>query len=530
MIYFLLLILFFGSGVGRAQQRAVLATGQVVPKFSELPKSFRQQIPIGTPRYSRDIEASPFGIHTTIMAEGGDSELIENLARLCSEGGFKWVVDYVAIGNVKDMTPEQVGAKFASLPARCALYARKLQEARINLLVRLDVVQWEPWKGPSKFSADPTQADMQKALIFTRQVVRQLKPYTHSWIIWNEPNIGNEKPIMTPEDYVKMVAQVAQVIREEQPEAVIMGPATAMLQCMDDKPYPWINRALEAGLLKHINIFSFHPYRQPSWSSSIAENASEFHPWKIWGTYSAQIADLRERLKKYNGGKEVPLAATEDGMPNVINGKGEQEITWVVGAKYELRRALQDFYLGISPRTLFCLYRNVKDPFYDAQSSFSIVTANYEKKPTYYAAQNLNAVLDSSYQRVDSIPVKITVQGKKPLAGALYTQVYRKEYTGGEELMVFFWSAEIAGDRHERYPARMEVNEPGWQSPLQIDLMAMPAKRPKNEIVELIDSQFVNRTDPEQLAAVTTATGVAVESIEVRDYPLVIKWFRTKAH
>jgi hypothetical protein len=98
-----------------------------------------------------------------------------------------------------------------------------------------------------------------------------------------------------------------------------------------------------------------------------------------------------------------------------------------------------------------------------------------------------------------------------------------------EELMVFYWSAEPSEDTHVRYTGRIDVNEPGWSGPLLIDLMAMPARRPKNEIVVLVSSNFVNRSDPVQLDAHTTAKGVAIDNIEVRDYPMVIKWVRPKS-
>lgn len=537
------LVLFGGFTVAGAQDTTL-------PKFSQLPEAIKKDALIGMPRSSTEIGESPFGIHTTIMAEGGSDNLIKNTPRLISAAGFKWVVEYLSIGKTADMTPPQVSDKFAALPERCTDYATRLQKSKIKLLMRLDPFPWEPWKGASTAVFEENSPDMERAVVFVRQVVRQLKPYTNHWQAWNEPNIGNQQPLVSPANYVKLVKRLSEVIREEQPDAVIYGPGTAMLQCLDKSPYPWIPMALDAGLTKYINVFSFHPYRAPAWRRNLPENASQFHPWKTWKDYTEQIEDLRARLRKANGGKEVPLATTEDGLSNVIDGNGEQQISWIVGAKYELRRALQDFYLGISPRTLFCFYRNAGERFYEKQGTFNIVTDDFQKKPTYYAAQNLNAVLDSSYQRDDSRPVKITVTGPRQeflvndenpgerttlAAGTsvptvkVCQQVYRKDHPGYEELLVFYWSAEPSEDCHIRYPAKIEINEPGWVAPLQIDLMAMPVKRPKNEIVELIRSDFVDRRDPLQFQAVRTATGSMVETTELRDYPLLVKWFRPHA-
>ncbi|EIP98699.1 hypothetical protein OpiT1DRAFT_03164 [Opitutaceae bacterium TAV1] len=504
-----------------------------VARFTQVPETIRKRIPVGTPRKPSEVEASPFGIHTTIFHEGGGQspQFIERIAGLVSEGGFKWVVDYIGSGRTGDMTVEEVERKFARLPERCFQYADLLRRADVNLLLRIDPMPWAPRGREAEFDYSPDSDNMRKSLAFVRLTVRQLKPYTRHWQIWNEPNLGNATPFISPENYVKVFRQVAQVIREEQPDAILYGPGTAMLQCLADTPYPWISKVLEAGLLDHVNVFTFHPYRQPAVRENLPENASEFYPWQIWKTYENQIADLKERLRKHSkNSADFPLATTEDGLPDLINGAGEQQISWIVGAKYELRRALLDVWLNISPRTLFCLYRPIPDIFYHEQSSYSIVTADFQKKPVFNAAQNLNAVLDSSYARTNDVPVTIMPAGKDSAApkGKLQIQTYLKDYGDFEELLVFYWSAEISSDTHARYPAALSIDQPGWEAPLFIDLMSMPVRRPKASPVEIIDSKFVDRRDPEILSARFTQTGVAINHLEIRDYPLLVKWVRRK--
>ncbi len=504
-----------------------------VTRFPQLPEQIRKRVPLGTPRKSADIEASPFGIHTTILHEGGglSPQFIDRIAGLVSEGGYKWVVDYIGSGHTDGMTVEEVEQKFTRLPERCFRYAGLLRDAGVNLLVRIDPMPWVPRGQEATYDYTPESETMRKALAFVRLTVRQLKPYVSHWQIWNEPNLGNATPFISPENYVKVFAQVARVIREEQPGATLYGPGTAMLQCLATTPYPWIPKVLEAGLLDHVDVFTFHPYRQPAVRENLPEHASEFHPWETWKSYENQIADLRNLLGKHaKAGTSIPLAATEDGMPDLINGAGEQPISWIVGAKYELRRALIDTWLGVNPRTLFCLYRPIPDIFYHEQSSYSIVTADFQKKPVFNAAQNLNAVLDSSYTRTDAVPVTITPSGKGSAVpkGKLQVQTYRKDHGGFEELLVFYWSAEISADTHARYPATLAIDQPGWQAPLLIDLMSMPVRRPKTAPVEIIDSKFVDRRDPEVLPARFTDKGVLIDHINIRDYPILIKWVRIK--
>ena len=508
-----------------------------VRTFLELPEDVRKEILVGIPRSSKEIPDSPFGTHTTVIGEGGGGGA-ERMVQLLSEAGYKWLVDYLFAGDVENQTPQEIEAYWSNNTERFIPYARLLGEAGINLLIRLDPLPWGvPMSGPN----DPTPERLAKYEAFVRQIVRQLGPHTKHWQIWNEPNLGNETPVATPEAYVRLVAHLAKVIREEQPDAVIYGPATAMLQCMDEWPYPWIPRALDAGLLEHIDVFAYHPYRQPYQKANIPEHASEFYPWDRWGTYENQIADLRQRLREHNGGLDVPMATTEDGSPNVINVDGEQEITWVIGAKYELRKCLLDFYLGVYPRTHFCFYRPLPSPFYDHEASFDMLTRDYEKKPIYYAAQNLHAVLDSTYKPDASVPVKIILETPEEVAGkGLCVQTYTKRHEAFDELLIFFWAAEEADDLHARHPARLEIVEKGWEAPLLINLMAMPGHRAKNEVMELVNPEYVNRLAPVALKAVEwrgddgsgrpveTPNGVAVEKIEVRDYPMLIKWVRLR--
>lgn len=503
-----------------------------VRRFTQLPADLRSRIGAGTPRVPSQIESSPFGIHTTILHEGGgfDPKTVERIAGLVVEGGFKWVVDYIGSGRTEDMTVAEVERKSDRLPERCFQYAGLLRDAGVNLLVRIDPMPWAPKGKEAEFDYSPGSDNMRKAEAFVRQTVRQLKPYTRHWQIWNEPNLGNATPFITPENYVKVFAQIARVIRDEQPEAVLYGPGTAMLQCLSESPYPWIPKVLEAGLLDQLDVFTFHPYRQPAVRENIPEHASEFYPWQTWKTYDNQIAALKDLLRKHAKGRSIPLAATEDGLPDLINGAGEQQVSWVVGAKYELRRALLDFWHGVSPRTLFCLYRPIPDLFYNEQSSYSVVTADFQKKPVFNAAQNLNAVLDSGYSRADDAPVRLVATGQGPGApkGEVKVQTYRKDHGDFEELLVFYWSAEVSGDTHARYPATLAIDEAGWQAPLLIDLMSMPVRRPKTAPVEIIDSKFVDRRDPEVLAARIAGRGVAVDRLEIRDYPMLVKWVRPK--
>ncbi|MBI5833975.1 MAG: hypothetical protein HZB16_16905 [Armatimonadetes bacterium] len=446
------------------------------------------------------------------------------MVALISAAGYKWVVDYVACGPFGTATTAELCARWDSPPARWLDYARRLQAAGINLLVRIDPLPGGKYTAPDA----PDLAHLERAEAYTRRVIRQLGPYCRHWQIGNEPNLGNESPQMTPEAYVRLMARLAPAMRAEQPTAVIHGPATAMLQCLAATPYPWIDRALAAGLTRHIDVFSFHPYRQGYQRENIPEHASEFHPWRLWGSYDKQIDDLRGRLRRA-AGHDVPLASTEDGAPNLINALGEQPISWVVGAKYELRRALLDFHLGVYPRTQFCFYRGIPDPFYESEASFNLVTRDWECKPAYHAARNLHAVLDSSYRRDDTVAVRLVPAEPDRLGeqGAR-VQVYARAQARFDELLVFYWSTEPASDMHARHRAVLRVPAAGWQAPVGIDLMAMPAPRAQGALIELINPEYKGRVEATALDATVEGEQLVIDPVEVRDYPQLIKWVRPR--
>jgi len=423
-------------------------------------------------------------------------------------------------------------------------YARTLKDHGVKLLIRVDVPRWK--LGPKEM---PTDEDKARTRAWLEPIVRALSPYVDHWQYHNEPNYPDPRhttPKTPPEVYVAYLALVGEIIREIQPDAVISGPALVMLQAMDEKPYPWLRLAFEAGLAEHIDQFSYHPYRMPWTADILPERASEF--FGKWGSYYSQVADLKAMIRKYNDGEDLPLIITEDGLGTNITGEGEQHITWIINAKYDLRRALNDNWLGVNPRANFILYRDLPDQHYELQAAFNMVTRDMDKKPAYFAAQNLHAVLDGTYKRNDEIAVNIELDtppekgtaklirteadavGMKPggMEG-LYVQTYTKKHKDFDELLVFFWAAEQADDTHSRRKATLTLGDPTWSAPLEINLMAMPDPRLAKKQAErddLINPENPERVQPKPLNYRIENGAIVVPEIEVRDYPMLIKWVR----
>jgi hypothetical protein len=502
------------------------------PAFPDLPEAIRSRVLTGAPRSSREIPSSGFGAHTTMMeGPNGDVENMERIVEWLSKAGYKWVMEATPDLNVDKMAVEDVERELIAprLPDMVK-YAMMLKSVGIECIVRLDIPNLL-----MKIHRAPTDEDLAKIRAYMEPLVRGLSPVVRHWQFNNEPNMGNENPRFPPEYFVEWSRAVGEILRELQPDAVYSAPGFVMLQCMAEKPYPWVRRSFEAGLLEPLDWLTYHPYRMPETVDNIPEHASEFKPWTIWGSYYHQVTELRRMVREHNGGRDIPLAITEDGLPTEFSPDGEQEISPAINAKYELRRMLLDTWLGVSPRVTFIFFmNNTGNIYYDFVNSFSIITpGGLHPRPIYYAAQNLMAVLDDTYRRDDDIAIDIRLD-EPPAEGTdrlirteadaagmtpggmegLYAQTYTKAHDGFEELLVFFWSAEPAHNKHVRRQATMTLADPGWSAPLQINLMAMPNSRAARE-------------KPRPLQA-TIEDGVVTLPVEVRDYPLLIKWVRTE--
>jgi hypothetical protein len=523
------------------------ARGATVERFPELPDSIRSRILTGAPRTSREIPESSFGVHTTLLRERGraDGKYQEELVDAIVKGGYTWVVDYISWYDHREVATADLAVAMRDYIPPMVQYAALLKAHGVNLLIRLDVPNWAA--GPK---TPPTDDDSARARAFLTPIIEALSPYCNHWQYHNEPNFPkpeHSRPHTPPEVYVAWLRMVEAIVRAIQPEAVYGGPALAMLQCMDEKPYPWLRLAFEAGLNAHINRFTYHPYRMPWAAHNIPEHASEFG--NTWGAYYHQVSALKAMIRHHNAGRAIPLVVTEDGLATDVTAEGEQAITWIVAAKYELRRCLMDNWLGIHPRATFILYRDLACQHYEFQAAFNMLTRDMDRKPAYYAAQNLHAVLDGTYARNDAVALRIELEtppGKgtarlirteADAAGmtpggmeGLYVQTYTKTHDAFDELLVFFWAAQESGSRHARHKATMTLRDPGWVAPLEIDLMAMPNPRlaaKQTGQPGLLNPACPDRLQPRPLAA-ELKDGSITLPVEVRDYPLLIKWVRMK--
>lgn len=353
--------------------------------FAELPPATRAKIGIRLRKRSSEIQSSPFATLTSFEVHGADEDaaVIDAMANL----GVKWVVMHNIHGSLPDPADKRLnawleGCRKAGIGVRCILTSRDR-----DLWVR---------------------------------AVRNYGDRIRTFSFLNEPNAptnnDHTKPAVPPNVYARELASIAKAVKAVRPDIRIFGPETAMLQCMEDQPYPWLQLALDAGLAKTADGISIHPYRQSYGPSNTPEKPSTFEgrPTPRYKTYEQQIATLREMT----GGK--PIAVTEVGWSTApmgpLNGSTHEAISELTQAKFAIRQQVQDFALGIECAVFFMLrerHVNAPYPAGHIENEFGILRVDNTPKPAYTALQTLYSQLDAHSHSNTRVPVRFGQPGVK---------------------------------------------------------------------------------------------------------------------
>lgn len=336
--------------------------------FRDLPPDVKAKIDLRLTRPSNEIAASPFATLTSfeVHGESEDVGVIETMRRL----GVKIVVMHNIHGSLADPNDRRLNA-----------WLDACDKAGIQVRAILHSTDMDLWR---------------------QGLVNYGKRIRH-WSFLNEPNAptnnDHTKPAFMPEKYVELIAQVRKIRDQVAPGVKLYGPETAMLQLMEDWPFPWLDRCLKAGLLDQVDGISIHPYRQGYSPKNIPENPSTFEgkPGKGYTTYEGQIGRLRE----ITGGK--PIVVNEVGWSTTPEGN----ICEHTQAKFALRQQIMDFALGLDCAVYFLLRERHVDcpcPLWHIENHFGIVHTDNSPKPAYIGLQTLYSQIDSACVRSD-IPV-----------------------------------------------------------------------------------------------------------------------------
>ena len=195
---------------------------------------------------------------------------------------------------------------------------------------------------------------------------------------------------------MKLVAQTAPILRERVPGVVLIGGALAGI------PMGYLAACLEAGLAKHVDKITYHPYR----------------PTPEEG-YEGQVKAMRKLLRDYDA-EHIELWQGENGCPSKKGSSGalgKQDWTETRQAKWVTRRILSDLRLEVELTSYFLIVDLVG---YRGRTNWKglLRGADYTPKPAYFAYQNLCALFDAETSRYKMTPFKVEGTGGVKTAAA----------------------------------------------------------------------------------------------------------------
>jgi hypothetical protein len=465
-----------GAGAWLGQRRAcAAAVPSDAPGLGELVGRVR-------PRSGREIDASPLsvGMETLDRRMFDPARTYEHVGRL----GVKWA---------------RLQTGWARTETTAGQYDFAWLDEVVDSLRKLGIEPWfnlgygnrlyTPRADPFGVGWAPLDGDEARAgwLRYVGAIAERFRGRVRHWEIWNEPNIATfwkgDKP--SPARYVELVSMTAPEIRKRVPGAVIVGGALAGM------PTDYLKGCLEAGLGRHVDKISYHPYRP------VPEKG-----------YETAVATWRKLLAQHN--PKLGLWQGENGCPSQNGGAGAlRDLDWneTRQAKWLLRRILSDLRLGIELTSYFHLVDLVNYNWgggSTGQTNFKglLRGTDYTPKPSYYAYQCLAALFDAKTERAGAEYRLRLLPGtaEQPKEDALVYAVFTRQ---GRVLGAYWHAASLQEDTPTR-SVRVELSVPA-------DHLAQPV---------LVDP-LANRVY--RIAQQTQSGGrLAFGNLPLADYPLII--------
>ncbi len=300
-----------------------------------------------------DDAASPFGVCVDL-----DECKDENVARLISEAGIKWVRQQIRWDYIE---PRQGEFQWEAFDAA-------IENEYKHGLNAFGQFHWKNW-------CDPTTGDdeaLRHWANFVGLAVTRYKDKIKYWEVWNEEDFeGFWKPT-SPENYVKLLKATYLAAKKADPGCkIILG---GLMGWGGTHTYfPFLDEVYKKGGRGYFDIVAFHPYTMPH------------DPGKD-NLLKRKIEDVLERLKNNNDAGK-PIWITELGWPSnkVVDPDSERGVTPDQQAEY-LVEALKICLSYPQIKKVFWYgFRDVGVSAFDTEHHFGLVTNDLKLKPSYGA-------------------------------------------------------------------------------------------------------------------------------------------------
>jgi hypothetical protein len=179
------------------------------------------------------------------------------------------------------------------------------------------------------------------------------------WEIWNEPNIAQFwKPRPSAEDYSALALATIEAVRDADPNAFIMGPASSTF------PWAFFETMGQRGVFGKLDAVSVHPYRRTDPE-----------------TVEADYARLRALLDRHAPGRSIPIVSGEWGYTTLDVSEEKQ-------ADYLVRQRLVNLWLQVPVSVWYDWKDDGADPK-EREHHFGTAYRDLKPKPSYIAGKTL---------------------------------------------------------------------------------------------------------------------------------------------
>lgn len=318
---------------------------------------------------------------------------------------------------------------------------------------------------------------------WVRETVSQFKDYTNYWEIWNEPNLEDKnKFIRSPEDYGKFFVRTAEIVRRQQPDAVISGLVLCgMHKSSFNYIIPFLDYLKREEKLYLLNEITYHPYpKVPEDTYPLADS-------------------LRNLLINYSS--KISIKHGETGCPVSFNNSGvlsNHPWTETSQSKWLLRRMCGDYSNNI-PTSIFTIidytYPKTKSLGHSYTLKMGLLSKDSLnvaiKRPSFSAVQNAITVLNENWGNARRADFSIEQHSDSINIEDIYCYQLRHRKSNKDMLMVWVGN-KVPGNSLQKNQVNLSVNNVHFEHPVIIDLMDGKVYSIHNVKMERnVDSSFV---------------------------------------
>lgn len=301
---------------------------------------------------------------------------------------------------------------------------------------------------------------------YAAALVKRYKGRVRHYEIWNEPNIRNFwRPEPDPEAYALMVREVGGAMKAVDPDIRVLAGVLAGVG--EEQTRYAVEFMSEPGTAEVMDILTYHPYN-PSPETTLED-----------------IIGLKEAVREIK--PEMPIWQGECGCPSsgdTIHFRGDAPWGYNVQSKWVLRRLLTDYLAGAEISIYFLIAEfkgNLHSGSPELRMGYNtkglIQHTTWKPKPAYHTLQNLAAVIDASWKRVEETAEIEVVDpgifyGIGPHENRFPCVPWQVAMRREEEPLLVYWLPWRPQEIVE--PATVGIDWPGvsWEEPVCVDLLS----------------------------------------------------------